>query len=88
MRSLSGLFSYLWICCGDFNEILNLVEKTGGNDRNLSMVAYFKAAVEDCHLTDVECRGYPFTWSNRRFGPYFVEEKLDRFLEPRIGRKG
>lgn len=44
------------------------------------MVADFKAAVEECHLTDVECRGYPFTWSNRRFGPYFVEEKLDRFL--------
>ncbi|KAH9657474.1 putative reverse transcriptase/RNA-dependent DNA polymerase [Citrus sinensis] len=80
MRSLSGLFSYLWICCGDFNEILNLVEKTGGNDRNLSMVAYFKAAVEDCHLTDVECRGYPFTWSNRRFGPYFVEEKGKKIL--------
>ena len=44
------------------------------------MVAYFKAAVEDCHLTDVECRGYHFTWSNRRFGPYFVEEKLDRIF--------
>lgn len=80
IKRLSGLFSYLWICCSDFNEILNLAEKTGGNDRNLSMVADFKAAVEECHLTDVECRGYPFTWSNRRFGPYFVEEKLDRFL--------
>lgn len=25
--------------------------------------------------------GYPFTWSNRRFGsPNFIEERLDRFL--------
>ena len=56
MRRLSGLFSYPWIYCGDFNEILNLAEQMGGNDRNLNMVADFKAAVEECHLIDVECR--------------------------------
>ena len=25
-------------------------------------------------------KGHPFTWSNRRFGPQLVEERLDRFL--------
>ncbi|KAH9747206.1 reverse transcriptase domain-containing protein [Citrus sinensis] len=52
----------------------------GGNDRSLSMVAEFRDAVRECKLVDIECRGYPFTWSNRRFGPHFVEEKLDRFF--------
>ncbi|KAH9717801.1 hypothetical protein KPL71_021975 [Citrus sinensis] len=80
LRRQVGLFTYPWICYGDFNEILNLNEKTGGNDRNLSMVADFKEVINECKLSDIECRGYPFTWSNRRFGPHFVEEKLDRFL--------
>lgn len=29
---------------------------------------------------DVGSQGHLFTWSNRRFGPYYIEEKLDRFL--------
>lgn len=80
LRRLVGLFAYPWICCGDFNEILNLNEKTGGNDRNLSMVADFREVINECKLSDIECRCYPFTWSSRRFGPHFMEEKLDRFL--------
>lgn len=80
LRRLAGLFSFPWLCFGDFNEILNLNEKLGGRERNMSMVANFKEAVNDCNLEDLGYRGYPFTWSNRRFGPHFVEERLDRFL--------
>lgn len=36
--------------------------------------------INECKLSDIEYRGYPFTRSNRRFGPHFVEEKFDRFL--------
>ena len=35
IRRLSGLSSIPWICFGDFNEILHLREKIGGNVRNV-----------------------------------------------------
>ncbi|KAH9770133.1 hypothetical protein KPL71_012275 [Citrus sinensis] len=84
LRRLAGLFNYPWLCFGDFNEILNLNEKLGGNDRCLNMVAEFREAVTDCSLVDLGCKGYPFTWSNKRYGPHLIEERLDRFL----GSKG
>ena len=37
-------------------------------------------AVKDFNLVDLGCKGYPFMWSNKRYGPYLIEEKLDRFL--------
>lgn len=40
----------------------------------------FIKAIRDCDLKDLGSIGYPFTWSNRRFGPHIIEEKLDRFL--------
>ena len=54
LRRLAGLFNYPWLCFGDFNEILNLNEKLGGNDRCLNMVAEFREAVTDCSLVDLE----------------------------------
>ena len=36
--------------------------------------------MRDCDILDVGFKGYPFTWSNGRYGPDFVEERLDRFL--------
>ena len=44
------------------------------------MVTAFRETVNDCNLIDLGCRGYPFTWSNRRFGPQLIEERLDRFF--------
>ncbi|KAH9681142.1 reverse transcriptase domain-containing protein [Citrus sinensis] len=76
----SGLSSKPWLCFGDFNEILSLNEKSGGNEKNIRMVSDFREAVRDSKLTDLGYKGYQFTWSNGRFGPHFVEERLDIFL--------
>ena len=46
----------------------------------MSMVADFKKAIDDCNLADAGCTGYPFTRSNRKFEPHFIEERLDRFF--------
>ncbi|XP_015383166.1 uncharacterized protein LOC107175882 [Citrus sinensis] len=43
-------------------------------------MASFKEAAQACKLVDLGWTCYLFTWSNRRFGPYLVEERLDRFL--------
>lgn len=80
LRRLSGLSSTPWLCFSDFNEILHPYEKSGGNERQLSLITYFREALRDCDLLDVGYKGYPFTQSNGRFGPAFVEEKLDRFV--------
>ena len=80
LRRLASLSSSPWLCFGDFNEIMHFNEKNGGNDRELSMITDFREAVQDCNLRDLGCNGYPFTWSNRRFGTHFIKEQLDRFM--------
>ena len=69
-----------WLCFGDFNELLNSNEKMGSLDRNAGMVADFRESVKDCKLKDVGCRGHRLTWSNMRFGPHYIDERLDRFM--------
>lgn len=68
LKRLVGIFSYHWCCFGNFNEILNLQEKLGGNEKNIEMVIKFREAVQACNLVDMGYKGYPFTWSNRRYG--------------------
>ncbi|KAH9769811.1 reverse transcriptase domain-containing protein [Citrus sinensis] len=80
LRRLVGLLSLPWLCFGDFNEILKLDEKTGKNYRSVASINEFREAVHECDLKDSGYNGYPFTWSNRRFGPNLVEERLDRYL--------
>ncbi|KAH9698767.1 hypothetical protein KPL71_024125 [Citrus sinensis] len=80
IERLANLFSYPWCCFGNFNEVMHFHEKNGGNEINLNMVAEFREAVQSCNLQDMGCKGYPCTWSNRRYDAYFIEERLDRFL--------
>ena len=80
LKRLAGLSSLPWLCFGDFKEILNLNKKTGDVQRDARVIADFRDAVKECKLIDLGSRGHPFTWSNRQFGPYLIEEKLDRFL--------
>lgn len=47
---------------------------------NLNMVAKFKEVVEACNLMDIGFSEYQFSWLNMRYGPNFIEERLDRFL--------
>lgn len=80
LRCLAGLSFTHWLCFSDFNEILHPYEKSGGNDRNPNLMNDFREALRDCNLMDVGYKGYPFTQGNERFGPDFVEGRLDRFL--------
>ncbi|KAH9801140.1 hypothetical protein KPL71_000911 [Citrus sinensis] len=80
LRRLVGLSPSPWLCFGDFNEILHPYEKSGGNERNVNSINSFRQALRDCELADVGYKGYPFTWSNGRFGQRFIEERLDRFV--------
>jgi hypothetical protein len=38
----------------------------------------FRETLEYCNLHDLHYRGLKFTWSNKREGGYFVQERLDK----------
>lgn len=77
---LANLSSYPWCCFGDFNGSMHMHEKHRGSNQNLNIVVDFREAVQTCNLVDIWYKGSSFTWSNRRYGPHFIEERLDRFL--------
>ena len=80
LRRLTNLSTSPWLCFGDFNKILHPCEKSGGNKRHPNLIHDFREALRDCDLLDVGFEGYPFTWSNGRYGPGFVKERPDRFM--------
>lgn len=80
LRRLATLSSLSWLCFGDFNEVLNLNEKIRGREKMANMVNEFRETLRDYDLKDLGNTGYPFTWSNRRFGSNIIEERLDHFL--------
>lgn len=66
-----------WLCIGDFNQVLNVEDKRGGNLPNLGRIRDFREMLEDCGLTDLECKGPKFTWRNNRSDGEFIMERID-----------
>jgi hypothetical protein len=52
---------FRWIIGGDFNIILYLEEKKGGNRRLNKNSEGFQKIIEDLHLIDIEARNDTFT---------------------------
>ena len=80
LRHLTSIDPVPWVCIGDFNEILNLLEKWGGNKRQRGLIEAFQSTLEDCRLLDLGYQGQKFTWNNGRAGNDFVKERLDRVV--------
>ncbi|XP_062013995.1 uncharacterized protein LOC133730414 [Rosa rugosa] len=78
LRLLKGEPNTPWLCCGDFNEILDFTEKTGFVIRSQRQIDAFRRAIEDCGLYEFAFTGFEFTWDNRREGEANVKERLDR----------
>lgn len=51
-----------WILGGDFNEIMEDVEKLGGPKRKRKAMEDFRKVVDDCDLKDIKPDGNLFTW--------------------------
>ncbi|CAL1395984.1 unnamed protein product [Linum trigynum] len=69
-----------WLCGGDFNQIVNSGEKSGGRLMGDGYMEDFRLYLAECGLKDLVFHGYPFTWDNRRKAKRFVEERLDLFV--------
>lgn len=80
LKMLANLSSHPWCCFGDFNEIIHIHDKHGGSNPNLNIVADFREVVQTFNLVDIGYKGSLFTWSKKRYGLYFIEERLDKFL--------
>jgi hypothetical protein len=72
-----------WLCCGDFNEIVEHSEKWGGSRRRDGQMEQFRSVLEDCGLSDLGFLGPKFTWTNGQFGDNFIKERLDRAVANR-----
>jgi hypothetical protein len=53
MRILYNQFNKLWLCLGDFNEILFGCEKEGGQPRPAAQMERFRNILEECKLDDL-----------------------------------
>ncbi|CAJ2634985.1 unnamed protein product [Trifolium pratense] len=69
-----------WLCCGDFNDILDSQEKQVRNVRSRSQLSIGRQIVAESSLIDLGFEGYPFTWSNGREEGAKVQCRLDRAL--------
>lgn len=76
----AGDTSVPWIVGGDFNIILNVEEKKGGNGVDLRAIQDFRECTLDMGLTEVEFEGDRFTWCNNQQGRRRIWEWLDRFF--------
>lgn len=65
---------------GNFNDILEEVDKSGDRSRSEFSFQVFRAFVDDMEMIDLGFKGRRWTWGNNREGEGFVEERLDRFF--------
>lgn len=65
---------------GDFNEVLDEMEKRGDHRKSKLAMKDFKKVMDDLALVDVKLDKGWFTWSNNRKGHGLVKERLDRFF--------
>ncbi|MBA0868970.1 hypothetical protein Goshw_021310 [Gossypium schwendimanii] len=69
-----------WIIGGDFNAILENVEKEGGRRKPLALMEDFREIIDELSMVDLKTDNGWFTWVNNREGKAMVKERLDRFL--------
>ena len=75
---LNNQFSLPWFCCGDFNEILSVTEKSGGPQRTQRQIDGFREAVNLCGFQDLGFSGPQYIWCNMRDNCDRVYLRLDR----------
>ncbi|KAL9244376.1 hypothetical protein vseg_018157 [Gypsophila vaccaria] len=68
-----------WAVAGDFNCVLSINERMGGNVTDAEKEP-FKNCVDDCELVDINSIGSFFTWNNKQNPDNRIYSRLDRFL--------
>lgn len=83
MHFLSVQSDSLWLCAGDFNEILEASEQFAGVQRPERQMDGFQDVVSACGFYDLGFFGLPYTWDNRQQGVDNIKVCLGRaFANP------
>ena len=77
LRRLKEESVLMWLCTGDFNEIMGDDEKWGGALRAERQMEDFRSVVDDCGFQALQFLGSQFTWSRGK-GEGMIMERLDR----------
>lgn len=64
-----------WMVGGDFNFIVDRIERSGGAPPDAHAMTYFASFIIDCGLIDIGVKGLPFTWEGSN-----ISQRLDRLL--------
>ncbi|XP_074277345.1 uncharacterized protein LOC141600981 [Silene latifolia] len=68
-----------WLLCGDFNCVLTLTERLGGQT-NIEEMEDFQSCIDHCTLIDSPTAGSLYTWNNKQDPSTRVYSRLDRVL--------
>lgn len=61
-----------WLVAGDFNCIMTVDEKIGGNPPNMGAISDFVECASDCALIDAGFIGSQYTWHNNQQGGHGI----------------
>lgn len=78
LKSFKGEDNTPWLCCGNFNVVLNQEEKGGGNVVMMNQMLMFAYTLDTCDLRDLGFLGNRFTWTNKRRGKDGILERVRR----------
>ncbi|CAA7020450.1 unnamed protein product [Microthlaspi erraticum] len=79
LTSKNGNRDLPWFLTGDFNDILDHGEKSGGPPRTEGSFGEFRAFISQCDLYDIPHSGNPLSWRGVRY-THLVHCRLDRAM--------
>ncbi|RAL44518.1 hypothetical protein DM860_011795 [Cuscuta australis] len=69
-----------WCCVGDYNIILEVEDRKGGNLVSNDDIKDFKSCILDCGLEEIPWVGPYYTWSNKQGSGNRIWSRIDRAL--------
>ncbi|XP_030970777.1 uncharacterized protein LOC115991179 [Quercus lobata] len=78
LRMLANMHDLSWALMGDFNEVLSVDEKYGGNPICQRRVRAIRECMNDCSIMDLGFTGPKYTWTNKRELGNLIQCRLDR----------
>ncbi|KAL8127117.1 hypothetical protein AgCh_014147 [Apium graveolens] len=78
LRHLSTISHLPWCVYGNFNDLLYTTDNKEKHPHPQVLMDGFRAALEDCQLSEIDLEGGQFTWEKSRGSPAWVRERLDR----------
>ncbi|GLT52118.1 hypothetical protein SLA2020_254760 [Shorea laevis] len=78
LRVVANHFTGPWLVIGDFNDVVDQIEKFGGAPVCQYRVKAYTDCMSDCNLMDIGYTGGRFTWVNMRESNQIIRERIDR----------